>query len=66
MPNSSRARSRRGARWTWASRRSSLFPPVRFAAEGDTIRARTHVPAQKLDAIMAYVEQKAKERFGGR
>lgn len=43
-----------------------LFAPVTFAAEGDTIRARTHVPAQKLAAIMAYVEQKAKERFGGR
>jgi hypothetical protein len=41
-----------------------IIEPVVFAAEGDVIRGRAHVSAQKLGMIMAFVEQKATERFG--
>jgi hypothetical protein len=38
---------------------------VKFVAEGDTIRARTHVPPQKMRLVMAWMEQKARERYLG-
>jgi hypothetical protein len=38
---------------------------IEFAAVGDTIRGRVHVPASKLRLLMAYVEQKALERYDG-
>jgi hypothetical protein len=41
-----------------------IVGPVVFTAEGSVIRARTHVPAEKLRMIMAFVEQSARERFG--
>ena len=41
-----------------------IIGPVTFKADGDVIRARAHMPAEKLRLIMAFVEQKARERFG--
>src|SRR5262249_25176895 len=41
-----------------------IVGPVVFKADGDVIRARAHMPAEKLRLIMAFVEQKARERFG--
>jgi len=36
-----------------------------FAVVGDVIRGRVHVPANKLRLLMAYVENKARERYDG-
>ena len=38
---------------------------IDFAAVGDQIRGRVHVPASKLRLLMAYIEQKAIERYDG-
>lgn len=40
-----------------------IVGPVTFAAEGDVIRGRTHLPAQKLQLIMSWVAQAARERY---
>ena len=38
---------------------------IDFVAVGDVIRGRVHVPANKLRLLMAYIEQKAMERYDG-
>jgi hypothetical protein len=40
-----------------------IIDPVAFAAAGDVIKARTHLPPHRVRAIMGWVEQKAQERY---
>jgi hypothetical protein len=40
-----------------------IVEAVAFVADGDVIRARTHLPKQKLEVIMGWVEQSARQRF---
>jgi hypothetical protein len=40
-----------------------IVGPVTFAAEGDVIRARTHLPPQKLQLIMDWVAQSARDFY---
>jgi hypothetical protein len=42
-----------------------IMDEVKFVAEGDVIRARTHVTPQQMRLVMLLVEQKALERYGG-
>jgi hypothetical protein len=42
-----------------------IVDAVKFVAEGETIRARTHVPPEKMRLVMWWIEQKARERYGG-
>ena len=43
-----------------------IVDAVTFAADGDVIRARTHLSRSKLHMIMGWVEQNARDRFGVR
>jgi hypothetical protein len=41
-----------------------IASPMRFVAEGEVIKARTHLTPPQMRAIMGWVEGKARERYG--